>query len=79
MNSEIDTMTTERLAHRAANEAISIVMGVRMLQTISTASLTEKQQRAIQLLEHSADQLVHFIDAMKSREMVEQASECNSI
>lgn len=55
----------EKTAHDAANEALSIVMGVQMLKTLPAESLTPQQQRAMKILEDSADRLVTLIEQIK--------------
>ena len=56
----------DELSHRAANEAVSISMGVEVLSNLSASNLTDEQEQALSLLKGSAARLVVVIDELKS-------------
>lgn len=59
------TFNLEDLSHLAANEALSISVGVQILTTLPVANLTAKQSQALQLLQQSAARLIGLIDDIK--------------
>lgn len=64
---ETTTLNADELAHEAANEAVSIVVGVQVLSTIPETSLTPSQKRAMKILQDSAGRLVGLIDELKEQ------------
>ena len=64
---ETTTLNVDELAHEAANEALSIVVGVQVLSTMPATSLTPSQQRAMKILQDSAGKLVELIDELKEQ------------
>ena len=65
MDTSTNTINSEDVAHEAANEAISIAMGVQVLSTIPANALSPRQERAMRMLQESANRLVKLIDALK--------------
>ena len=53
------------IAHKAANETLSISIGVQVLSSLPLELLTPAQQRALQHLEESSARLVDLIELMK--------------
>ena len=62
---DISALDFEDLSHQAANEALSISMGVQVLTTLSASNLSTKQMQAMKLLEKSATRLVDLIEDIK--------------
>ena len=56
------------IAHQAANETLSISIGVHVLRTIPEEYLTPAQVRALQHLDEASGRLVDLIEIMKSSE-----------
>ena len=56
------------VAHQAANETLSISIGVHVLRTIPQENLTPAQVRALQHLEEASARLIDLIEIMKSAE-----------
>ena len=67
MQDSSTTLNLEDLSHKAANEALSISMGVHVLTTLSTSNLSAQQTTALQLLEESATRLLDLIDEIRER------------
>lgn len=53
------------IAHKAANETLSISIGVQVLSSLPSDMLTPAQQRALKHLEESSARLVDLIEIMK--------------
>lgn len=63
---QLDSTTNiEELAHNAANETLSISMGLEVLSTLPESALTPAQSRALSILRESSERLLDLIDAMK--------------
>lgn len=62
----VSSLNYEKLAHKAANETLSISVGVKMLSTIPESKLTPQQIRAMKILETSSSRLVDLIEGMQS-------------
>lgn len=61
--------TLDGIAHKASNEALSILMGINMLATLPESVLSPHQVRALKLLETSASNLVQLMDDLKSTDV----------
>lgn len=72
---ETTTLNVDELAHEAANEALSIVVGVQVLSTIPEPNLTPSQQRAMKILQNSAGKLVELIDELKEQTAPNEAAD----
>lgn len=57
------------IAHKASNEALSILMGINMLSSVPESVLTPHQVRALKLLETSAANLLQLMDDLKSTDL----------
>ena len=76
-DSSLDAETpgqSEKVAHDMANEAFSIAIGVQMLSTIPKHALSPEQQRALSLIEASAERLVSCL--LHLQELEAENDEC---